>query len=351
MNNTTTIISGSLSSSMQALRLSTTVLGILVYSTGFIGNFLSLLLFIQKELRQVSTGLTFLLLNIFSTIHLLSLLVEYLDTVFQVQVIPNAIFRCQFILWLQNATRTICSFLAATVSLDRFLRSEYPMKSRLWCTKKNVIKLFAIYCFFSVTFYTFFFDPLNIFNDQGQCSFPIPSTFRLFALNILPPIRFIIICVLPVIIMVGCGGRMLYNIQQSKKRVIQQPAKTKVDIATIIPPSSKGSNVTEETRKERANIDYMLLLMVLANVAAYIITQIPFNVYTLYYGYETSDDYTVYSLMRAFLLMWSSVYFGIGFYLFCITSPQFRKQFITKIKTLCVYHPHPPRGTRLQRAR
>jgi hypothetical protein len=58
--------------------------------------------------------------------------------------------------------------------------------------------------------------------------------------------------------------------------------------------------------------------------------------YTLYYGYETSDDYTVYSFIRAFLLMWSSVYFGMGLYLFCITSPQFRKQFIKKIQTLCL---------------
>ena len=166
MNATTESIQ-TLTQSTQALRLTTAVLGILVYVAGFIGNFLSLLLFIQKELNQVSTGLIFLLLNIFSTIHLLSLVVEFLDSVFQVQILGNAVFRCQFILWLQNTTRTICSFLAATVSVDRFIRSEYPMQSRIWCTTKNVIRLFYIYFLFSVLFYTFFFHPANVFDSSG----------------------------------------------------------------------------------------------------------------------------------------------------------------------------------------
>ncbi len=52
------------------------IIGGLIYVGGFIENFFSFLLFIQKELRQISTGLLFLLLNIFSTIHLLSLIVE-----------------------------------------------------------------------------------------------------------------------------------------------------------------------------------------------------------------------------------------------------------------------------------
>ena len=333
MNNTTTQIYEAIES-MEVLRITTAVLGIAVYSIGFIGNFLSLLLFIQKQLRQVSTGLIFLLLNIFSTIHLISLMVEFINSIFQVVVIPNDIFRCQFILWLQNATRTICSFLATTISIDRFIRSEYPIKSHIWCTTKNVMKLFLIYFFFSITFYIFFFNPLNVFNNLRQCSFPYPSTFRLFALNILPPIRFLLICVIPIILMVGCGGRMLFNIRQAKMRVAPRTTTPHVGLAVVIAPRSKGSNITDEGRRQKAIIDSMLFLMVLANVIAYIITQIPFNVYTLYYGYEISD-YTIYSLIRAFLLMWSSIYFGVGFYLFCITSAQFRKQFITRIKTLC----------------
>jgi hypothetical protein len=334
--NTTAAIDDVLVSSTAVLRMVTAVLGCIVYATGFTGNFLSLLLFIQKELRQVSTGLIFLLLNIFSTIHLLSLIVEFLDSIFKVQIFFNDKFRCQFILWLQNATRTICSFLAATVSIDRFIRSEYPMKSRIWCTIKNVMKLFTLYFIFSILFYGFFFHPANVFDSSGQCSYPYDQGFRLYALNIMPPLRFLLICIIPTVLMVGCGGRMLINIRQAKSRVALQKSAQNPGVATVGAPGSKGTGTAEDTRRKSASIDQMLFLMVLSNVIAYIITQIPFNIYTLYYGYETSDNFTFYSLMRAFLLMWSSIYFGIGFYLYCVTSPQFRKQFITKIKSLCI---------------
>lgn len=152
----------------------------------------------------------------------------------------------------------------------------------------------------------------------------------------MPSLRFVVICVIPTVLMVGCGGRMLINIRQAKSRVAQQKSAQNPGVATSGAPGSKASGTTDDTRRKTTSIDQMLFLMVLANIIAYIITQIPFSIYTLYYGYETSDNFTFYSLMRAFLLMWSSVYFGIGFYLFCVTSSQFRKQFITKIKSLCI---------------
>mgnify|MGYP001073037534 CR=1 FL=1 len=338
MNTTTASIQSNITfiRTLDGLRLTMAVLGILVYVAGFLGNLLSLLVFIQKEFRQGSTSLIFLLLNIFSTIHLVSLSIEFLDSIFQVQIIASSIFRCQFTLWLQNTTRSVCAFLAATISIDRFIRSEYPMRSRIWCTTTNVLKAFYVFLTFSIVFYLFFYHPANVFDSEGQCSFPYDEKFRLYALNIMPPLRFVLVCFLPTILMVSCGIRMLFNIQQSKQRTVQPMA-----ITTVNPPS-KGSNTTEETRRKIARIDTMLVLMVLANVVAYGITQLPFNIYTLYYGYETSDDFSFYALLRAFLLMWSSIYFGIGFYLYCIASAQFRKQFIMKLTQICRPQPQPP---------
>lgn len=334
--NVSTESASSFSKAMSDLRISTAILGSLIYAAGFLGNFLSFILFIQKELRQVSTGFCFLLLNVFSTIHLASLVVEFVDSIFDVQY-GSSIFRCQFTLWLQNVTRTVCGFLAATISFDRFLRSEYPMRSRVWCTMKNVIILCVGYLLFSAIFYALFFYPLNIFDDQGQCSFSYNTTFRIFALNVLPPLRFLVVCVIPTVLMVGCGGRMLYNIRQSRQRITMQAARNNAPIATTGPSGLQTSQTNERNARPVAAIDQMLVLMVLANVVAYILTQLPFNAYTLYYGYETLNDYTVYSLTRSFLLMWGSVYFGVGFYLFCLTSSQFRRQFWEKIKNNCLF--------------
>ena len=308
-------------SAMYDLRASTAVIGIIIYIGGFLGNLFSLILFIQKELRQVSTSLLFLLLNIFSTIHLLSLIVEFLDNIYDIQVLPSDVFRCQLILWLQNATRTICSFLTTTISIDRFIRSEYPVRSRLWCTPKNVLRLAIIYIIFSSLLYAFFFYPLNLFDAEGNCSFSYNTVFHTFAVNVMPLVRFISTGILPTVIMLGCGTRMIYNIRQSRKRVSQQMTLQNTTVATIAMPASKASTTTKLNSRRKMAIDNMLLLMVMANVFTYIITQMPFNTYAIYYGYEKSGDYLDYSLTRSFLLMWSSIYFGVGFYLFCIASP------------------------------
>ncbi|CAF1064459.1 unnamed protein product [Rotaria magnacalcarata] len=313
-------------------------IGALVYTAGFIGNFFSLLLFTQKELRQVSTGLLFLLLSITNTIHLLSLLFEFIDSLFIFPVFPSDVFRCQFVLWLQNSTRTICSLLATTISIDRFLRSEYPIRSRIWCTPKNVLKLSIIYVIFSMLLYALFFNPFNIYDKYGFCSFNLNDTLNILVMYVMPPIRFVIICLIPVSIMIVCSCRMLFNIRKSRKRVAPQTVACEPSIAiTVIPISKLATTNVIHRQRSVLTTDRTLLLMVSINVMAYTVTQLPFNIYAICYGYEQSKNDEKNATTRSYLLMWSAVYFAFGFYLYCSASLQFRKQFVTKIKNLVLH--------------
>jgi len=60
----------------------TAILGTIVYLGGFIGNLLSLTIFLRAEIRRVSTGLLFLLLTISNTVQLLTLVVEFIDVAY-----------------------------------------------------------------------------------------------------------------------------------------------------------------------------------------------------------------------------------------------------------------------------
>ncbi|CAM4756063.1 unnamed protein product [Rotaria magnacalcarata] len=188
---------------------------------------------------------------------------------------------------LENIQRTF----TVTVSLDRFLRSEYPIKSRIWCTTTNVAKLCVIYCLFSMILYAIFFHPRNVMEADGQCSFPYDNTFRLIILKIMPPVRFVFICIMPVILMGIFGGRMLYNIKQVKKRITQQKMVQDAAIATIVIPKSIQNIKHADNQNRTKKLDHMLLLMVFTNIISYIITQTPFSIYTLFYGYEISGSY------------------------------------------------------------
>lgn len=184
---------------------------------------------------------------------------------------------------------------------------------------------------------------MNLLDDIGFCSYDRNHIFRLFALYLLPPIRFALICVIPASIMVVCGCRMLYNIKKSRQRVFQKRLPPETILAAIVIPISKVTTMCNSDRQQNVAVDRTLVLMVMMNVVAYITTQVPFNSYSVYYGYEETKDNFSYSKTRSHLLMWSSVYFGVGFYLFCCASRQFRKQFLTRFKIIGIYRTTPPR--------
>ena len=58
------------------------ILGTMIYVAGFLGNFLSLTIFLPLRIRRVSTGLLFLCLTISNNLHLFTLLIEFLDTTY-----------------------------------------------------------------------------------------------------------------------------------------------------------------------------------------------------------------------------------------------------------------------------
>jgi hypothetical protein len=107
--------------------------------------------------------------------------------------------------------------------------------------------------------------------------------------------------------------RMLYNIRQSRRRVHNVTAHT----------ISSGLLLRGMTP-----LDQMLFYMMLTSVGTFIITQIPFHIYTLVQANYSIYDAWDNALIRSFLLIWSSIFFGVGFYFYCLASPLFREKFL-----------------------
>jgi hypothetical protein len=283
------------------------------YGFGFIGNLLSLIIFFsQEEFRNVSTGVLFLLMTISNTVHLWTLTTEFLGT-FDIYVYSNVFLQCRLNYFVQNVSRAVSTYLAITVAIDRFIRSELPMRSRIICTRRNAIKLNFIYIIIFSILFSFWFCPLNTANPaNGTCYTGRSSIYNYFFNYIYLPIRFILVCIFPVIIMSLANIRMLYNIRQIRRRIQGDN-----QINTI----NNGLN-----NRRMTPLDRMLLYMTLVNVIVFIMTQIPFHIYTIVQSNYSIYDVWTNLLIRAFLLIWSSIYFGIGFYLYCLASPLFREK-------------------------
>lgn len=310
-----------------------------------LGNILSLTVFYcQREFWKVSTGLLFVLMIIFNTIHLWTLCVDFLIT-YSIYLYSNVFFQCRLQLFLLNVTRAMSSYLAMSVTLDRFIRSEMPMRSKLICTRRNAYKVTIIYLVTFSILLSFFFCPNNSQNPStGACANRNVRSYTWFIQNIFLPTRAVVTCALPIVIMSVASIRVLYNIRQSRHRIRQQgiTITNTLDVSVI---GTGGDNSRQQvTTRSITALDRALVLMTASNVVTFTITQIPIHVYTVTRNYaQTFDNYT-HLLVRALLLIWSSMYFGIGFYLYCFTTPLFRhkslqiiRQGISFIKsTLCL---------------
>jgi len=229
-----------------------------------------------------------------------------------------------------------------TVSIDRLIRSELPMRSKIICTKRNTILITCFYLIIFSLFWSFFLYPYASQDPiTGVCSYKKSASYYYFISYIHAIIRAIIICLIPVIIMIVANIRMLMNIHESKRRVTNGTTAPSSDINLSVP---NGSNVREKTRRRMSALDRMLYYMMIANVGLFVITQIPFHIYSCIKNNLNGLDTFTASLIRAILLIWSSLYFGIAFYFYCLASPLFRQKFIKIVKKIC-FCPAIPRTT------
>lgn len=302
------------------------------YAIGFFGNILSLIVFISgKKFRNNSTGVLFLLMTISNSIHLWTLTTEFLNA-FSVYIYPNEFFQCRLNFFIQNLSRAVSTYLATTVALDRFIRSELPIRSRVICTKRNSIKLTILYLIIYSILFSFWFCPLNSINPLTKaCYIGQSLIYNYFIYKIYFPLRFILVYAIPALIMIAANSRVIYNIRKSRRRIVQSQ---QIGVSITRVQNSTISILT-------TSFDKMLFRMMVANVTTFVITQLPFHVYCITEISYFPSDYFLYASIRTILLIWSSVFFGIAFYLYCLTSPFYRQQFIKIFKRIfrCIRRP------------
>ncbi len=234
------------------------------------------------------------------------------------------------------------TYFMVTISIDRLIRSELPMRSKMICTKRNTILITCFYLIIFSLFWSFFLYPFASQDPiTGACSYQKSASYYYFISYIHAIIRAIIICFIPVLIMFVANIRMLINIRESKRRITNGTTAPSSDTNFPVP---NGSNSRERPSRRMSALDRMLYYMMVANVTLFIITQIPFHIYSCIRNSLNGLDTFTASLIRAILLIWSSLYFGIAFYFYCLGSPLFRQKFIKIAKKIC-FCPAIPRIT------
>lgn len=180
------------------------------------------------------------------------------------------------------------------------IRATHPLRAKYYCTRRFACRIVLIYLIILAFSLGFYLLPYITEDADEVCSTKSNPTYNIFMSSIWPPIRTVVVGILPLVVMIISNIQLWRRIRASKRRVF--------------PHLSYFSFANNNER--------MFLFIAISNVLVFTITQIPFHLYTSIVAYKNSIDH-----VRTPMLLWSSIYFGIGFYIYCLISRNFRSKF------------------------
>ncbi|CAF1647972.1 unnamed protein product [Rotaria magnacalcarata] len=148
MNNTTT--AGLIHVHIPSLRILIAFLCLALYLFGYTGCILSIVTFSSKKLRQHSTGFLFFVMAFVDIFNLVASLQYFLDAIYQIKVYNLSIHWCRFFTIVNYELYFGFSWVLVFISVDRWIKVEWPTKSQTLCTRKRFIHLCLIALFSSL---------------------------------------------------------------------------------------------------------------------------------------------------------------------------------------------------------
>ncbi|CAF3367214.1 unnamed protein product [Rotaria socialis] len=148
MNNTTT--ADLIHVHIPSLRVLIAFICLALYLFGYTGCILSIVTFSSKKLRQHSTGFLFFVMAFVDIFNLVASLQYFLDAIYQINVYNLSIHWCRFFTIVNYELYFGFSWVLVFISVDRWIKVEWPTKSQTLCTRKRFIHLCLIALFSSL---------------------------------------------------------------------------------------------------------------------------------------------------------------------------------------------------------
>jgi len=118
---------------------------IVLFLFGYFGHISSIIIFLRRTLRAVSTSSLFVCITLSNIIYLLVCIYDFLYTGIGLtpvnsQTNPNlSNALCRFRSFIQSVAMCSSAWLLLTISIDRWVRIRYPFQVKKLCTRKRVL--------------------------------------------------------------------------------------------------------------------------------------------------------------------------------------------------------------------
>lgn len=325
-------------------RIGTTLYSI-IYVLGFIGNIFALITFSNTNMRRISSSIFLLVLSVSDTIALITSLWFFLADAFSIQLQNYSALACRFRTFFAYVFMDLSSWCIAGLAIDRFMRTEIPLRSRVICTPRNASIMISICFLILCGINGHYFSP-GIGQERGgnrttahclENREAYPNYYYFYKI-IWPKIDMIIFCFLPACIMICCNARIIYNLRRNRHHLEHLEHKPEhIKVTNIHHQTLNGANSTKKHSSYRKTIERQMSLMMFSCVVVFLCTTVPVTIYLIlieqvivnYPNFARDNAYYIFIFRMLRALMY--VHFASNFYLYCLTSRIFRGEFLQTI--------------------
>ncbi|CAF3190658.1 unnamed protein product [Rotaria socialis] len=321
-----------------------TILYSIIYILGFVGNAFAFITFSNSRMRLISSSIFLLILSISDTIALITSLWFFLGDAFSIQLQNYSALACRFRTFFAYVFMDLSSWCLAGLALDRFLRTEIPLRARIICTPRNAMIMISI-CFLVLCGINGHYFSPGIGQERGgnrttaHClenrdEFP---KYYYFYKIIWPKIDMIIFCFLPACIMIFCNVRIIHILRRNRHHCESQGHENEKIKITNIQQALNGNSPKRKNQSRRKAIERQMSLIMSYCVVIFLCTTVPVTIYLIFIeqfvvhhpNLARNNVYYIFAfrLLRAIMY----VHFASNFYLYCLTSRIFRDEFLKTI--------------------
>ncbi|CAF1052713.1 unnamed protein product [Rotaria sp. Silwood1] len=290
---------------------------IIMLIIGFTGNICQILTFSRKTLRNISTGILFLALSISDTIYLLLSLYVLIIYGFHVPDQSNYAKNCQFRHFTSYLSTNFSAWMLTTISCDRWIRSQFPIKAQQICSPRTIIYLIIIVLFFVCLLYVHLLTPMF-----GQIAPGITTycgadkrylSYSYFYNEIFPVITILIINIIPASCMIFFLVGITINIHKHRNRIVPL----------------RQINLNQQEKRRARFLHRQMLILMIVTLMLFFLTTFPvalleFTISTLH----IQVSFAFYLLLISILDFITILNYSLNFYFHCLTSKLFRKEFL-----------------------
>ncbi|CAF4526704.1 unnamed protein product [Rotaria sp. Silwood2] len=289
---------------------------IIMMIIGFTGNIFQIMTFSRKTMTKMSTGILFLALSVSNTVYLLLSLYVLIIYGFNIPDQSNYAKVCQFRHYMYYLSINFSAWMLTTISCDRWIRSQFPIKAKRFCTPRTAIYSIIVVLIFNCLLHVHIITPMfgqiapEIKTNCGANSrYP---NYSYFYIEIWPIITLLTVSIIPASFMIFFLIGITINVHTRQNRIIPV----------------RQTNVNQHERRHTRFLQRQMLILMLATLMLFFLTTLP--VALLHFAISTLKIPQSFSFSLLLISVFEFItvsYYSLNFYLHCLTSKLFRKVF------------------------